>query len=169
MLLLPFIISLIRFGGTARSRDSWFMLIFIGSMKSSRKISPGVMGSRKSLLEAVSKPHLRPNGRVAARFKMLTYIEICFAFSSACALPLNLIWGFETASTHFFTSMIINNSDIESADALIVRKEHCRRTAFIIGFQPERTISVRHCAKRNSDFLIWDCLARKECDKDFPC
>ena len=53
---------------------------------------------RTRLLEAVSKPHLSPDGSVAGLLKMLTYFRVCCAFSSACALPSNLIWSFETAS-----------------------------------------------------------------------
>ena len=49
-------------------------------------------------LEAVSKPHLRPEGCVAARFKMLTYLHVCCAFSSGCALLSGPIRGFETTS-----------------------------------------------------------------------
>jgi hypothetical protein len=43
------------------------------------------------IIEVISKPHLRLNGRVAGLFKMLTYCRVCCAFSSAYALPLNLI------------------------------------------------------------------------------
>jgi hypothetical protein len=50
------------------------------------------------LLEAVSKPHLRPDSCVAALFKMLTYFRVCCAFSSGCALLSGLIRGFETTS-----------------------------------------------------------------------
>jgi hypothetical protein len=50
------------------------------------------------LLELVPKPHLRPNGGVASRSEMLTYWRVCCAFGSAGALPLGLIWGFETSS-----------------------------------------------------------------------
>lgn len=39
-----------------------------------------------------------PNGCVALRLKMLTYYHVCCAFSPSRALPLNIIWGFETAS-----------------------------------------------------------------------
>jgi hypothetical protein len=49
-------------------------------------------------LEVVSESHLKLNGCVASLFKMLTYYRVCCAFSSARALPLNLIWGFETTS-----------------------------------------------------------------------
>jgi hypothetical protein len=49
-------------------------------------------------LELDPKPHLRSNSCVANLFEMLTYYRVCFAFSSACALLLNLIWGFETTS-----------------------------------------------------------------------
>ncbi len=46
MALFPFTISLILLGGTERSLESWFMLIPKGFKKSSRRISPGVIGSR---------------------------------------------------------------------------------------------------------------------------
>ena len=51
------------------------------------------------MLEAVSKPHLRPDSCVSARFKMLTYARVCCAFSSGCALLSGLIRGFETTSS----------------------------------------------------------------------
>ena len=44
--LFPFTISLILLGGTERSRESWLMLMPKGSRKSSRRISPGFIGSR---------------------------------------------------------------------------------------------------------------------------
>jgi hypothetical protein len=55
----------------------------------------------KTVLEVVSKPHIRPNSCVANLFKMLTYYRVCCAFSSVCALLLNLIQGFETTSNQF--------------------------------------------------------------------
>jgi len=42
-------------------------------------------------LEAISKPHLSPDCSVAALLKILTYSRVCCVFSSACALPSNLI------------------------------------------------------------------------------
>ena len=56
-------------------------------------------------VEVISKPRLRPDGSVAGLLKMLTYVRVCCAFSSARALPSNLIQGFETASK------IINEPD----------------------------------------------------------
>jgi hypothetical protein len=50
-----------------------------------------LIGELPRILEAVSKPHLRSDGYVAALFKMLTYYRICSAFSLARALPSNLI------------------------------------------------------------------------------
>jgi hypothetical protein len=43
--------------------------------------------------------HLTLKGGVANRFKMLTYLRVCSAFESVCALPLSVIYNFETAST----------------------------------------------------------------------
>jgi hypothetical protein len=45
-------------------------------------------------LEVVSKPHLRPNGCVVPRIKMLTYWRVRSAFNPRDAFPLNLIWNF---------------------------------------------------------------------------
>ena len=42
---MPFTIAPMRLGGTSRSRASWLMLIPNGFMKSSRRISPGWIGS----------------------------------------------------------------------------------------------------------------------------
>ena len=50
------------------------------------------------MVEVVSKPNLVPDVCVASRVKMLTYYRVCCAFDSACALPSNTIWGFETTS-----------------------------------------------------------------------
>ena len=50
------------------------------------------------LLEVDSKPHLRSNGCVAPRIEILTYLRVRSVFNSRDALPLNLIWGFETTS-----------------------------------------------------------------------
>jgi len=50
------------------------------------------------ILEAVSKQHLASDSRVADLFKMLTYSNVCCAFSSVCALLSNAIRHFETAS-----------------------------------------------------------------------
>jgi hypothetical protein len=49
-------------------------------------------------LEAISKKHLRPDGFVVGRFKMLTYYYVCSAFSPANASPSNLIYIFEIPS-----------------------------------------------------------------------
>jgi len=54
MALFPFTISLILLGGTERSLESWFMLIPKGSKKSSRRISPGFIGSRLSFLVIIA-------------------------------------------------------------------------------------------------------------------
>src|SRR5437870_1958893 len=54
MARLPFTISLIRFGGTSRSRASALMLTPSGLMNSSRRISPGGIGSRCFLAIAIS-------------------------------------------------------------------------------------------------------------------
>jgi hypothetical protein len=54
--------------------------------------------AQENSLEAVSKPHLTLNNGVAVLFKMLTYSHVCCAFSSACALFLSAIRGFETTS-----------------------------------------------------------------------
>ena len=43
------------------------------------------------ILEVVSKPHLMSDSCVASLFKMLTYFNVCCAFSSACALLSNMI------------------------------------------------------------------------------
>jgi len=66
------------------------------------------------ILEEVSKQHLASDSRVAPRsgiranfitlrcitdlFKMLTYSNVCCAFSSVCALLSNAICHFETTS-----------------------------------------------------------------------
>jgi hypothetical protein len=44
-----------------------------------------------------------PDSYVASIFKMLTYSLVCCAFSSACALPSDLIRGFEKASCEKLT------------------------------------------------------------------
>src|ERR1039458_7854213 len=44
---VPFTMELMRFGGTSRSRASLFALIPSGFMKSSRRISPGWIGSSR--------------------------------------------------------------------------------------------------------------------------
>jgi hypothetical protein len=49
-------------------------------------------------LEAVSKLHLTSNGRVAIRFKVLTYYVYAPLLNLIGALPLNVIYNFETAS-----------------------------------------------------------------------
>jgi hypothetical protein len=49
----------------------------------------------------VSKSHLASDSRIADLFKMLTYSYVCCAFSSACALLSNAIYGFETTSNQF--------------------------------------------------------------------
>ena len=49
-------------------------------------------------VEAVSKPHLTSNYGVAGLVAILTYAHVCCVFSSAHALYLDAIWGFETAS-----------------------------------------------------------------------
>lgn len=54
--LLPFTISLILLGGTERSLESRFMLIPRGSKKSSRRISPGFIGSRLLCLFIIGTP-----------------------------------------------------------------------------------------------------------------
>jgi hypothetical protein len=41
--------------------------------------------------KVVSKPHLASDSCVADLFKMLTYLNVCCAFSSACALLSNAI------------------------------------------------------------------------------
>jgi hypothetical protein len=51
-----------------------------------------------NLLEVVSKPHLRPNGCVVPQIEILTYYRVRSVFNLRDALPLNLIWGFETTS-----------------------------------------------------------------------
>jgi hypothetical protein len=38
-------------------------------------------------LEPISKMRLSAHGGVANRFKMLTYLRVCSAFESVCALP----------------------------------------------------------------------------------
>ncbi len=50
-------------------------------------------------VETFSKPHLRSNGCVAPHIAMLTYLGVRSASSARDALPLNLIWNFETASS----------------------------------------------------------------------
>jgi hypothetical protein len=45
----------------------------------------------EKVLEAISKPHLVPDGYVENLFKMLTYSRVCCAFSSVLALPSNAI------------------------------------------------------------------------------
>gem|GEM_PF-4653060 len=52
-----------------------------------------------SLLEAISKPCLRPDGCVAGFLEMRTTYCVCSAFSSTCALLSNRIQSFETASS----------------------------------------------------------------------
>ncbi len=49
-------------------------------------------------LEVFSKPHLRLNGCVVPRIEILTYLRVRSVFNPRNALPLNLIWGFETTS-----------------------------------------------------------------------
>jgi len=56
-----------------------------------------------SQLQAISKRHLPPNGRVASLFKMLTCSHVCCAFSSARALSLNVIYLFEMACNKIYT------------------------------------------------------------------
>jgi len=56
-----------------------------------------MIGIFKMLLQANSKIHLTPNYGVASLFKMLTYAQVCCAFSSARALSLNVISIFEMA------------------------------------------------------------------------
>jgi len=48
-------------------------------------------------VQAISKIHLTPNYVVAKIFKMLTYLRLCSAFSSARALSLNVFCIFEMA------------------------------------------------------------------------
>jgi len=60
--------------------------------------SPDILHIVDIEIEAISKPRLRPDDCVAAFLKMLTAYRVCSAFSSTCALPSNLIQGFETAS-----------------------------------------------------------------------
>jgi hypothetical protein len=50
-------------------------------------------------LEVFPKPHLASDSGVADLFKMLTYFNVCCAFSSACALLSNAICGFKITST----------------------------------------------------------------------
>ena len=50
-------------------------------------------------LEAVLKPHLRPNGCVVPRIEILTYYRVRSVFNSRDAVPLNLIWSFKTTSS----------------------------------------------------------------------
>jgi hypothetical protein len=65
---------------------------------SSVKESPAPMAGQAASSELVSKPRLRPDSGVADLLKMLTYDDVCGAFSSARALASNLIRGFETSS-----------------------------------------------------------------------
>jgi hypothetical protein len=44
---VPLTIALIRLGGTSKSRANWLMLIPSGFMKSSRRISPGWIGTSR--------------------------------------------------------------------------------------------------------------------------
>ncbi len=59
--------------------------------KSIRYSQPNLEISSKKVLEAVSKPHLRPNGRVVPRIKMLTYSRVRSAFEPIHALPSGMI------------------------------------------------------------------------------
>jgi len=61
----------------------------------------------KKLLEAVSKSHLRLNGYVAVLRQMLTYPCMLRFPDRPDALPLNLIWNFETTSNFLIANAII--------------------------------------------------------------
>ncbi len=50
-----------------------------------------LLGKGFMCLEAISKPHLAPDGCVEGLFKMLTYSRVCCVLSSALALPSNAI------------------------------------------------------------------------------
>lgn len=53
----------------------------------------------KIWLEAISKSPSKSHWRRCSLLQNTHIRHVCCVFSSACALPLNLIWGFETAST----------------------------------------------------------------------
>ena len=54
--------------------------------------------------------HLIPNGSVANLLKMLTYLNVCCAFASACALPLGMTCFFERGSKENVSAKSINRT-----------------------------------------------------------
>ena len=91
---------MLRFLADSRLARNPNLYFEIGSRASiySFSISAGLGGK---WLEVVSKPLQTSNSCVAVFFKMLTYHLICSAFSSARALLLNAIIGFDTTSNDF--------------------------------------------------------------------
>jgi len=55
-------------------------------------------------VEVVTKSHLRSNGCVVPPIEILTYLRVRSDFNWQDALPLNLIWGFETTSVKILNS-----------------------------------------------------------------
>ena len=78
----------------------------------------------QNVLEAFSKLHLASNGRVAIRFKMLTYYVYAPLLNRIDALPLNTTYNFETAS-------ICNQIDINHSSNMDLIRSHLKKRILV--------------------------------------